>query len=145
MTDREPTRITTRRAATILVGGLLVVVGAVGADASLGDPSLSSVALAAASSLPKALSSPARSASISASPTGVPPSGQRAAPGELGGVLSAGATIPRDEHVGTLGTSDGVVRDGVTVFDSGYPAVSRLDPALLRALRTAPTTPPATA
>ena len=47
--------------------------------------------------------------------------------------------IPRDEHAGALGTSDGVVPDGVTVFDSGYPAVSRLDPALLRALRTAAT------
>jgi zinc D-Ala-D-Ala carboxypeptidase len=35
--------------------------------------------------------------------------------------------------------SDGVLPDGVTVFDSGYTAVSRLDPALLRALRTAAT------
>ena len=80
-----------------------------------------------------------RSSSISASPTGVPPDGQRAAPGELRGVLPAGAPIPRTEHAGALGTSDGVLPDGVTVFDSGYPAVSRLDPALVRALRAAAT------
>lgn len=35
------------------------------------------------------------------------------------------------------GLADGVVPDGATVFDDGYPAVARLDPALLRALRRA--------
>lgn len=36
-----------------------------------------------------------------------------------------------------MGRADGKVPDGVTVFDSRYPAVARLDPALLRALREA--------
>jgi hypothetical protein len=35
------------------------------------------------------------------------------------------------------GTADGVVPDGVTVFEDRYPAVTRLDPALLTALRRA--------
>jgi D-alanyl-D-alanine carboxypeptidase len=37
------------------------------------------------------------------------------------------------------GRADGVVPDGVTVFDDGYPAVANLDPALLGALRQAAT------
>jgi hypothetical protein len=37
------------------------------------------------------------------------------------------------------GAADGVVPDGVTVFDDEYPAVANLDPALLRALRQAAT------
>jgi D-alanyl-D-alanine carboxypeptidase len=43
-----------------------------------------------------------------------------------------------DRH-GGAGTADGVVPDGVTVFDDGYPAVTDLDPSLLRALRRAAT------
>ncbi len=35
--------------------------------------------------------------------------------------------------------ADGVVPDGVTVFDNNYPAVARLDPALAAALRRAAT------
>jgi D-alanyl-D-alanine carboxypeptidase len=38
-----------------------------------------------------------------------------------------------------LGEEDGAVPDGVTVFDDGIPAVAKLDPALLRALRRAAT------
>jgi hypothetical protein len=41
------------------------------------------------------------------------------------------------EHHGALGEADGVVPDGVTVFDEEYPAVARLDPARLGALRGA--------
>lgn len=37
----------------------------------------------------------------------------------------------------TLGSADGELPDGVTVFDDTYPAVTRLDPALLAALRSA--------
>jgi zinc D-Ala-D-Ala carboxypeptidase len=40
---------------------------------------------------------------------------------------------------GALGEADGVVPDGVTVFDDEYPAVANLDPALLGALRQAAT------
>ena len=44
-----------------------------------------------------------------------------------------------DRH-GALGEADGVVPDGVTVFDDdGIPAVANLDPALLGALRQAAT------
>src|SRR5256885_4774001 len=38
-----------------------------------------------------------------------------------------------------LGEADGVVPDGVTVFDDEYPAVANLDPAFHRALRQAAT------
>jgi zinc D-Ala-D-Ala carboxypeptidase len=38
-----------------------------------------------------------------------------------------------------LGAADGVVPDGVTVFDDQYSAVANLDPALLGALRRAAT------
>ena len=38
-----------------------------------------------------------------------------------------------------IGEADGVVPDGVTVFDDEFPAVANLDPALLRALREAAT------
>jgi hypothetical protein len=43
------------------------------------------------------------------------------------------------DHQGAPGAADGVVPDGVTVFDEQYPAVANLDPALLRALRQAAT------
>jgi hypothetical protein len=45
-------------------------------------------------------------------------------------------TVEGHRH-GPLGEADGVVPDGVTVFDDGYPAVANLDPALLGALRHA--------
>ena len=43
-----------------------------------------------------------------------------------------------DRH-GALGETDGVVPDGVTVFDDEIPAVAKLDPALLGALQQAAT------
>jgi hypothetical protein len=43
-----------------------------------------------------------------------------------------------DRH-GGLSEADGVVPDGVTVFDDEFPAVANLDPALLGALRQAAT------
>src|SRR5215218_8895098 len=43
-----------------------------------------------------------------------------------------------DRH-GALGEADGVVPDGVTVFDDEFPAVTNLDPDLLGALRQAAT------
>jgi D-alanyl-D-alanine carboxypeptidase len=48
-------------------------------------------------------------------------------------VSSSSATSP------VLGEADGVVPDGVTVFDDEVPAVANLDPALLGALRRAAT------
>jgi hypothetical protein len=54
------------------------------------------------------------------------------------------ATPPGTDHPGAdhdipLGVTvdDGLVPGGVTVFDDGFPAVARLDPDLLRALRRA--------
>jgi len=46
---------------------------------------------------------------------------------------------PRGDRHGALGEADGVVPDGVTVFDDEFPAVAKLDPALLGALRRAAT------
>jgi hypothetical protein len=45
----------------------------------------------------------------------------------------------RGEHRAALGEADGVVPDGVTVFDDGVPAVAKLDPSLLGVLRRAAT------
>ncbi|MDQ0389851.1 LAS superfamily LD-carboxypeptidase LdcB [Streptomyces sp. DSM 42143] len=54
--------------------------------------------------------------------------------------------MPRRDHRdalrearGGIGEADGVVPDGVTVFDDALPAVARLDPDLLSALRRAAT------
>jgi len=46
---------------------------------------------------------------------------------------------PRREQSTPVSEADGVVPEGVTVFDDGYPAVANLDPDLLRALRQAAT------
>jgi zinc D-Ala-D-Ala carboxypeptidase len=46
---------------------------------------------------------------------------------------------PRGDHKGALGEADGVVPDGVTVFDDEIPAVANLDPDLLEVLREAAT------
>ena len=46
---------------------------------------------------------------------------------------------PHGDRHGALGEADGVVPDGVTVFDDEFPAVAKLDPALLGALRRAAT------
>jgi D-alanyl-D-alanine carboxypeptidase len=43
------------------------------------------------------------------------------------------------DHPGRIGEADGVVPDGVTVFDDHYPAVAKLNPMLLAALRQAAT------
>src|SRR5215203_373159 len=55
-------------------------------------------------------------------------------------LLGLGAnTVARADHEGALGEADGVVPDGVTVFDGEFPAVAKLDPDLLKALRVAAT------
>src|SRR5438552_14844149 len=71
-------------------------------------------------------SSAASSSSPTTSPAAVPPAAQ------------THENLEGDAH-GALGETDGVVPDGVTVFDDEYPAVAKLDPALLRALRRAAT------
>jgi hypothetical protein len=47
--------------------------------------------------------------------------------------------VVRSEHQGALGEAGGAVPDGTTVFDDDVPAVAKLDPALLSALRHAAT------
>jgi LAS superfamily LD-carboxypeptidase LdcB len=47
--------------------------------------------------------------------------------------------MPTGDHDGAPGEADGVVPDGVTVFDDEYPGVANLAPDLLRALREAAT------
>ncbi|WP_339156030.1 M15 family metallopeptidase [Actinomadura luteofluorescens] len=65
--------------------------------------------------------------SSAASPPDVPGGEQRAGPGK---------NAPRR---GPVGKGDGVVPDGVTVFNDAFPAVARLDRHLLAALRQAAT------
>jgi len=49
------------------------------------------------------------------------------------------ADVLPGDHQGALSAADGVVPDGATVFDDDLPAVARLDPDLLSALRRAAT------
>ena len=65
--------------------------------------------------------------------------------GALGYQSLAASPAPSPIHIlqgdrhGALGEADGVVPDGVTVFDDEFPAVANLDPALVGALRQAAT------
>ena len=54
-------------------------------------------------------------------------------------VAAQPSTPPKEEdgRQAAVGRAEGEVPDDVTVFDTGYPAVERLDPSLLGALRTA--------
>lgn len=84
----------------------------------------------------------------SAALVGVVVDGSSAAPGDRVPVrptAALGDRLPppgppdrlgRDQQ-GGLGAADGVVPDGVTVFDDRYPAVAKIDPALLGSLRRA--------
>lgn len=54
-----------------------------------------------------------------------------------GEVLRSGHRSPLAPTDGAAGLADGVLPDGVTVFDDRYPGVAELDPDLLRALRAA--------
>lgn len=117
----QPARITNRWILRILVASLLVVMAAI--VVSFGEPLLMPLSPTATT------------------PTDIPrnkhPQPQRA-PRQLTGKTAAPTDIPRDEHRGALGEADGVVPDGVTVFDD-IPAVANLDPELLQALREAAT------
>ncbi|MFJ2774557.1 M15 family metallopeptidase [Streptomyces sp. NPDC087300] len=61
-------------------------------------------------------------------------SGSHSAPPHAGSPHAPGAG-----NGGASGAADGVVPDGVTVFDDTVPAVTKLDPGLLKALRRAAT------
>jgi hypothetical protein len=112
----------TRRLPRIVVAGLLVVAAIVGA---LGYQSMAS------------------SSSTAASPIDVFRTEHRGALGEPGASPSLTPAPPLGvvpgAHRGALGVLDGVVPDGTTVFADHVPAVAKLDPALLGALRRAAT------
>jgi zinc D-Ala-D-Ala carboxypeptidase len=73
----------------------------------------------------------ARSSAAGPSSTDTPSSAGRAAP------VPAPSRLDSAPRGGELGEADGVVPDGVTVFDDDTPAVANLDPVLLAALREA--------
>src|SRR4051812_419311 len=109
MTCSQPTHRTTGRSRRILLVGLLPVIAA--PPALLGCQVLTS-ASSAVGSPPVAL----RSATIPARAPGLLPR------------VPGGTAITR---------ADGLVPDGVTAFDDESPAVTKLHPALLQALRKA--------
>ena len=76
--------------------------------------------------------------SSATSPIAVRPLAQRAHDSVRGDDRGVPGELPR-EHRGAAGEADGVLPDGVTVFDGGYPGIANLDPALLAALRRAAT------
>jgi D-alanyl-D-alanine carboxypeptidase len=114
MTEGEPARTTTRRIRIrwMRVACLLVVIAAIAAGFGY--------------------QSQASSSPTAASPIDVVRHEHRGPPGEL----PRGA---RGEADGVITEADGVVPDGVTVFDDRYPGVANLDPDLLQALREAAT------
>ena len=113
MTEGEPARTTRRvRIRWKRVAGLLVVIASIAAGFGY--------------------QSQASSSSSAASPIVVVRREHRGAPGEL----PRGA---RGEADGVVTEADGVVPDGVTVFDDRYPGIANLDPDLLQALREAAT------
>ena len=119
MSYTEPVRTTTRRIRIrrIRIAGLLVVIAAIAA--ALGYQSLPSS------------SSTASSSSTPAAPI-------RLIGGEHPG-LRAEHPRPPGERRDALGEADGAVPDGTTVWDNDVPGVTKLDPALLGALRQAAT------
>ena len=124
-TYREPARTSGRRTRSTIIAALVVVSGAL-----IGF--LAYQPLTSSSSWPSSASSPSSSSSV-ASPTDIPHGDHHRAPGEADGARAGG------EADGVVDQADGVVPDGVTVFDDGFPAVANLDPALLGALREAAT------
>ncbi|MCW2915375.1 MAG: peptidase [Actinomycetia bacterium] len=80
------------------------------------------ITAALAYQVPKSASSSPSSPSSAESPIDTPPGDHK-----------------RADRKGAHGEADGALPDGVTVFDDGYPAVAKLDPDLLQALREAAT------
>jgi hypothetical protein len=80
----------------------------------------------------------AQSSMSSASPFGGAPGGVDGEGGD-GGVPEGEPAHAASAADGAVTEADGVVPDGVTVFDDRYPAVANLDPGLLSALRAAAT------
>jgi hypothetical protein len=130
MSYSEQARTTAHRArSTIAVVPVLAIAALIGAVLGYQAPT----AVSSSSSSPVVIArgdgQGAHAADAQAARGGVPPApdlhGQA---GEPGRALPAGGTV-----------DDGVVPDGVTVFDGEIPAVANLDPDLLGALRRAAT------
>jgi zinc D-Ala-D-Ala carboxypeptidase len=113
MAYSEPARTAGRRTRSTIIAALVVVSGAL----------IGFLACQPLTSWSSSASSPS-SASSDASPTDIPHGDRHRAPGEADGVVDQ---------------ADGVVPDGVTVFDDEFPAVANLDRDLLDALRQAAT------
>jgi D-alanyl-D-alanine carboxypeptidase len=118
-------RKATSRNGRLLVVGLIVVLAVITAAIAGQVPKSSSYA----SSSPSSPSAPSAGLPIASPP------GDHSSPGDQ--------SPPRDhrraDRNGPKGPADGALPDGVTVFDDGYPAVAKLDPELLRAVREAAT------
>lgn len=113
--------MTARRTSAAVIAGLVVV------GVALVGPvhrSLASSSTSAAARVDPSLSDPDPMVPGHASDRTGPESGPPLEPGHL--------AMP-------FGAADGAVPDGVTAFDDQTPAVAKLDPALLRALRRAAT------
>lgn len=151
MIRSNPARPPTRRSSRLFVAGLLVVISATAA--ALGYPLLASSSSTAASPV-DVLRREHRGPAPATAPD--PPRAQgpqdrgpapargpdriRQPPGRPPGAPGSGDAAPRaTPNPGAPGEADGAVPDGTTVFDDEIPAVARLDPALLGALRQAAT------
>lgn len=125
MSYRDPERTATRRARSTILAALLVastaLIGVLGHQSSTATLSSTADSSTAAPTVAVRLSEQ----------RGAPPwttaSSSHVHPGEPGGL--------RRESRGELGEADGVVPDGTTIFDDHLPAVAKLDPDLLGALR----------
>jgi hypothetical protein len=117
MSSSQPARALVRRTRSTTFAVLVVValVGVIGCRSLAGSPS------------------------SAASPTVAEPSAKHSHK-HLHGIVpdDPPGQLQRDRH-GGLGVADGEVPDGVTALDAHYPAVSKLDPALQSALRSATT------
>ncbi|HEX8805198.1 MAG TPA: hypothetical protein VF743_13420, partial [Acidimicrobiales bacterium] len=118
MAYSEPARTAGRRPRSTIIAALVVVSGAL---------------IGFLAYQPLTSPAPSPSASSASSPTDIPHGDRHRA---LGGAAGARA---RGEADGVVDQADGVVPDGVTVFDDEFPAVANLDPDLLGALRQAAT------
>jgi hypothetical protein len=126
MKDRKPAR-TTHALSWILIAGLPIVLTAVAVDVGYHSSATSSSPATTPISANvgnQSLTAPSSAATIPIV-TETPPKHSR-----------QGLQVSQR---GAVGEADGVVPDGVTVFDDQYPAVANLNPAFLGALRQAAT------
>jgi zinc D-Ala-D-Ala carboxypeptidase len=122
MAYSEPARTADGRPRSTIIAALVVVSGALIGFLAY-QPLTSSTSSSSSTS----------SASSVASPTDIPHGDRHHAPGGTDGARARG------EADGVVDEADGIVPDGVTVFDDEFPAVANLDPDLLGALRQAAT------